>query len=121
MNFWIFAGFTPLDEFRQIGRDYEYCPEEPDVMAQTKANQKRKKKNKKPLATECVFCKNNDQPQSVYKSHILKNADGDVVCPILRYSNSLRYYAEFFLSILSIGKCCIEKNSLFEYKYSKFF
>ena len=32
----------------------------------------------------CVFCKNNGEAESVYASHILKDDDGRVLCPILR-------------------------------------
>ena len=32
----------------------------------------------------CVFCKNNGEMESVYASHILKDDDGRVLCPILR-------------------------------------
>ncbi|XP_075244196.1 uncharacterized protein LOC142338365 [Convolutriloba macropyga] len=32
----------------------------------------------------CVFCKNNGEVESVYASHILKDDDGRVLCPILR-------------------------------------
>nr|CAX32468.1 nanos-like protein [Isodiametra pulchra] len=32
----------------------------------------------------CVFCKNNGEMESVYASHVLKNEEGVIVCPILR-------------------------------------
>ncbi|XP_037096826.1 nanos homolog 1-like [Syngnathus acus] len=32
----------------------------------------------------CVFCRNNGAPEEVYGTHILKTADGRVLCPILR-------------------------------------
>eukprot|EP00800_Vazella_pourtalesii_P003865 TRINITY_DN1406_c0_g4_i1.p1 TRINITY_DN1406_c0_g4~~TRINITY_DN1406_c0_g4_i1.p1 ORF type:complete len:116 (-),score=15.00 TRINITY_DN1406_c0_g4_i1:225-539(-) len=32
----------------------------------------------------CVFCRNNGEPESVYKTHILKDAQGKVSCPVLR-------------------------------------
>ncbi|XP_071949065.1 nanos homolog 1-like isoform X2 [Antedon mediterranea] len=32
----------------------------------------------------CVFCKNNGEVETVYMSHVLKNGDGKVRCPILR-------------------------------------
>ena len=32
----------------------------------------------------CVFCRNNKESESVYTSHILKDADGRTLCPILR-------------------------------------
>lgn len=38
----------------------------------------------KPEPTVCVFCRNNGAPEEVYGTHILKTADGRVLCPILR-------------------------------------
>ncbi|XP_041827781.1 nanos homolog 1-like [Melanotaenia boesemani] len=38
----------------------------------------------KPEPKVCVFCRNNGAPEEVYGTHILKTADGRVVCPILR-------------------------------------
>lgn len=32
----------------------------------------------------CVFCRNNGETESVYTSHVLKDADGRTSCPILR-------------------------------------
>lgn len=32
----------------------------------------------------CVFCKNNGETLSVYSSHVLKDINGKVICPILR-------------------------------------
>ncbi|CAL8274109.1 unnamed protein product [Merluccius merluccius] len=38
----------------------------------------------KPEPKVCVFCRNNGAPEEVYGSHVLKAADGRVLCPILR-------------------------------------
>jgi len=35
----------------------------------------------------CQFCQNNREPESFYKSHILRDAEGTVVCPVLRSYN----------------------------------
>lgn len=32
----------------------------------------------------CVFCRNNGAPEGVFGAHVLKAADGRVVCPVLR-------------------------------------
>ncbi len=37
-----------------------------------------------PTLMECVFCKNNNEEPDVYKSHILKDPESRIVCPILR-------------------------------------
>ncbi|KAL6446467.1 hypothetical protein ACFW04_001198 [Cataglyphis niger] len=71
-----------MEEFRHNGRDYEYCPDfDIDV---TKQNMPRRKKNKKPLPTECVFCRNNGEEEAYYRKHLLKDIDGRIVCPVLR-------------------------------------
>lgn len=44
-------------------------------------------RRRQPTCTECVFCKNNGQPPSFYKSHILKDPEGNTLCPILRRYN----------------------------------
>ncbi|XP_061741636.1 nanos homolog 1-like [Nerophis ophidion] len=44
----------------------------------------RRRKQAKPEPKVCVFCRNNGAPEEVYGTHILKTADGRVLCPILR-------------------------------------
>ena len=34
--------------------------------------------------TICAFCKSNDESRAIYASHVLKNHDGVIICPILR-------------------------------------
>jgi len=46
------------------------------------ASKKKTKKTKK-LPTYCVFCKNNNESEAVYTSHVLKDPEGKVVCPAL--------------------------------------
>ncbi|XP_014488840.1 PREDICTED: protein nanos [Dinoponera quadriceps] len=71
-----------MEEFRHNGRDFEYCPDlDSDV---TKQITPRRKKNKKPLPTECVFCRNNGEEETYYRQHLLKDVDGRVQCPVLR-------------------------------------
>lgn len=44
--------------------------------------------NKIPMARRnqnvCVFCRNNGESKKVYSSHVLKDSQGNTVCPILR-------------------------------------
>lgn len=70
-----------MEEFRRNGRDFEYCP---DLDNGTPEITPRRKKNKKPVATECVFCKNNGEEEAYYRQHSLKYDDGRVSCPVLR-------------------------------------
>lgn len=73
-----------MEDFRHNGRDFEYCPDlDIDVTRQIVP---RRKKNKKPLPTECVFCRNNGEEEAYYRKHLLKDIDGRVSCPVLRYS-----------------------------------
>jgi len=44
---------------------------------------KKKVKKTRKLPTFCVFCKNNNESESVYTSHVLKDPDNKVVCPAL--------------------------------------
>lgn len=69
-----------MDDFRQNGKDFEYLSEDEEIPKPPM----RRRKNKKPLPTECVFCKNNGEMPAFFKGHILKDADGKVICPILR-------------------------------------
>lgn len=70
-----------MEDFRHNGQDYEYCPEPSD----SKSLQiPRRKKNKKPLPKECVFCKNNGEMEAFYKDHVLRDSFGRIVCPVLR-------------------------------------
>ncbi|GAA6224881.1 nanos homolog 1-like [Lates japonicus] len=49
------------------------------------AERRRKQTQRaKPEPKVCVFCRNNGAPEEVYGTHILKTADGRVLCPILR-------------------------------------
>ena len=43
----------------------------------------KRQKNKKAKKV-CVFCKNNGERTDIYMSHVLKDTQGRVVCPILR-------------------------------------
>ncbi|KAH0950269.1 hypothetical protein HN011_010095 [Eciton burchellii] len=71
-----------MEEFRHNGRDFEYCPDlDTDATRQIIP---RRKKNKKPLPTECVFCRNNGEEETYYREHLLKDVDGRVQCPVLR-------------------------------------
>ncbi|XP_012250701.1 nanos homolog 3 [Athalia rosae] len=71
------------EEFKQNGQDSEYCPEL-ETGAIPLPNPRRRKSNRKPLATECVFCRNNGEEAHYYRRHLLKDADGRIMCPILR-------------------------------------
>lgn len=71
-----------MEEFRHNGRDFEYCPDVDTDMSKHTAS--RRKKNKKPLPTECVFCRNNGEEETYYRDHLLRDIDGRVQCPVLR-------------------------------------
>ncbi|RWS05682.1 Nanos-like protein 1 [Dinothrombium tinctorium] len=40
-----------------------------------------------PSCVECVFCKNNGESEETYRSHILKDPEGIIMCPVLRAYN----------------------------------
>jgi protein nanos 1 len=57
-----------------------------DLMTPNKpvVSKKKFKPHKKSLSDFCVFCKNNGAPESVYKTHTVKDAKGRALCPKLR-------------------------------------
>lgn len=77
-------------ELEEQYRDYKVKPDF-DMMKSRKRGHDNGKilKSRQRAATciECVFCKNNDEDEEVYKSHVLKDPNGDVICPVLRYYN----------------------------------
>lgn len=55
------------------------------IVLQVLEFKERKKLQRRAKAKKiCVFCKNNGETSSVYSSHVLKDCDGRVCCPILR-------------------------------------
>jgi hypothetical protein len=86
------------EDFKHNGRDYEYCPDPKDIKIPT--HYYCKKKNKKPQPTECVFCKNNGEDIKIYKTHLLKDINGRILCPILRYRFLYIYYLNIILILL---------------------
>ena len=46
-----------------------------------------KSRRRQPSLMECVFCKNNNERPEFYKSHILKDPDSNIQCPVLRAYN----------------------------------
>ncbi|XP_065573280.1 uncharacterized protein LOC136035415 [Artemia franciscana] len=88
---------SPIDEFRKIGKESEYFPDaktsEDGIIDANKkiynaispfARPILKAKKGKPEPKECVFCKNNGEEETMYKSHILKDKFNKVQCPVLR-------------------------------------
>ncbi|XP_066586774.1 uncharacterized protein nanos [Prorops nasuta] len=71
-----------MEEFRLNGRDFEYCPDLESNIIPIQSLQR--KKVKKDLPDECVFCKNNGETEEFYRGHILKDAYGKIICPVLR-------------------------------------
>nr|CAD7198449.1 unnamed protein product [Timema douglasi] len=94
-------GDAVMEEFRQNGRDSEYCPElenganklapvlqsvsqhfwrsmEGDVACvglQNSFSSKKERRSTKQQPKECVFCKNNGEESVFYKGHVLKVHD----------------------------------------------
>ncbi|XP_060072950.1 uncharacterized protein LOC132552778 [Ylistrum balloti] len=55
------------------------------IVLQVLAFKEKKKAARRAKAKKvCVFCKNNGETSSVYTSHVLKDTEGKVSCPILR-------------------------------------
>lgn len=106
-----FAPYDPLDvirrdsleDFRHNGRDVELDEldsyqvelrrhssisvqsESNPVVLEVLAFKERKRAAKKAKQKKlCVFCKNNGETVAIYSSHVLKDEEGRVCCPILR-------------------------------------
>ncbi|KAL4231629.1 regulation of nuclear-transcribed mRNA catabolic process [Mactra antiquata] len=76
-------------KMRQFGRT-EYTTHYPigtnnQTPASVLTNRGRNNKNKLNSKVKvCVFCKNNEEEPSVYRSHVLKDNSGRITCPVLR-------------------------------------
>ncbi|XP_022250888.1 nanos homolog 1-like [Limulus polyphemus] len=68
------------DDFQLNGRDTELYPETPDQLRFSHKCKQRKQ-------SECVFCKKNGETVLFYRSHVLRNDGGKIVCPVLRRYN----------------------------------
>ncbi|XP_076359134.1 nanos homolog 1-like [Tachypleus tridentatus] len=68
-------------DFVQNGKDSDF------LTVQGPTNKQRPPKKRKKRPQECVFCKNNGEEVRFYKSHVLRNTSGKIVCPILRRYN----------------------------------
>ncbi|KAG8013045.1 Nanos-like protein 1 [Nibea albiflora] len=64
------------------GRDPSRCRGGFDLLSMDR--RRKQTQRSKPEPKVCVFCRNNGAPEEVYGTHILKAADGRVLCPILR-------------------------------------
>ncbi|KAG7266132.1 hypothetical protein CRUP_016380 [Coryphaenoides rupestris] len=54
------------------------------ALAAAAASERRRRSGKAEPGKVCVFCRNNGAPEEVFASHVLKAADGRVLCPVLR-------------------------------------
>ena len=77
------------DDFRLNGVEVATSPEDkgfqpfqPAVAKKVSRLPLKQKVKKSP--TWCVFCKNNQESEMVYGTHVLKDAKGRTTCPILR-------------------------------------
>ncbi|RUS71835.1 hypothetical protein EGW08_020398 [Elysia chlorotica] len=81
-----------LDELDHLMIKSRKKRDSPEDVSMTDNMQKSIKKirlilnNMKPLNNRrfCVFCKNNREQPSVYNTHLVKNEEGEVTCPILK-------------------------------------
>lgn len=93
-----------LEDFRHNGRDVEldeldsYQVElrrhssisvqqestNPVVLEVLAFKERKRAARRAKLKNLCVFCKNNGETSAIYTSHVLKDAEGRVCCPILR-------------------------------------
>ena len=62
-----------------------------DLQCKEKLQNKTKTRTK-PGKPFCEFCKNNNEDKSVYLSHVLKDMEGRVVCPVRSHFNIYLLY-----------------------------
>ena len=77
------------DDFRLNGVDVAednegFQPFQPISTSRMKVSRLPLKNRLRRTPTWCVFCKNNQESEMVYGSHILKDSEGRTTCPILR-------------------------------------
>ena len=87
--------FNAHDDFRRNGVECDldeidmYQHQIREVRAQADAENPAmtyflKRNHKRKTKKVCVFCKNNGEIADLYTSHVLKDAEGRVTCPVLR-------------------------------------
>ncbi|XP_061890903.1 nanos homolog 1-like [Entelurus aequoreus] len=74
----------PYGQLGAVGRDAAAACGGGGLAGLEALSAERRRKQAKPEPKVCVFCRNNGAPEEVYGTHILKTADGRVLCPILR-------------------------------------
>ena len=79
------------DDFRLNGVDVAtedegsgFQPFTPSTVARKVSRLPLRNRVRKASPTWCVFCKNNQESEMVYGTHVLKDAEGRTTCPILR-------------------------------------
>lgn len=68
----------------KLAEQFQEFKLKPQILSKRISDRKIKANMKKPACIECVFCKNNEESEKVYKSHVLKDVYGRVQCPVLR-------------------------------------
>lgn len=74
-----------MAELEEQFRDFKLKPK--ILMDQYKslaASRRMRSRTRKPGCMRCVFCLANGEDEKVYRSHVLKDSDGRVQCPVLR-------------------------------------
>ena len=84
---------TPLNR-KSLSPPTDSSIEDPLPLSERSFNDFKKLKNstyiqpkvrrRVPTLMECVFCKNNNEKPEMYRSHILKDPESNIQCPVLR-------------------------------------
>lgn len=68
----------------KLAEQFQEFKLKPQILTKRISDRKIKANMRKPACIECVFCKNNEESEKVYKSHVLKDVYGRIQCPVLR-------------------------------------
>lgn len=78
--------YMPIEELEEKFKDFKLKPK---VLTGDRAVDERKSrvKTRKPSCMQCAFCMSNGEAEHVYRSHVLKDPEGRVTCPVLYMYN----------------------------------
>lgn len=80
---------TTADEMAALEEQFRDFKLKPKILTEPNrmdgpAGRKGRSRTRRPNSVQCVFCVSNGEDEKVYRTHMLKDPDGRVTCPVLR-------------------------------------